>query len=228
MTLKRGSATFNTTNSVSVNELILSGGSLGGSANVTASTLTCNGGGLYDSGELTVTGATAITICQISGRTLRLGTTTTLAGGGIRADNDAAIVNPVGGILEIQADVSINAYVGQGFVSNAGTIRMAGPASTLTIGFFGVFAVNFTNTGTIGVRLGGVAAGQFDRIVVNGSATLDGILDVRTMNGFVPASGNGFNILTYVTRTGQFATIQGNGETYTPAYGASALTLTKP
>jgi hypothetical protein len=85
-----------------------------------------------------------------------------------------------------------------------------------------------TSTGTIGLRLGGTAAGQFDRILASATFTFDGTLDITLTGGFTPASLDSFVVVTYPARVGTFALINGNGETYTPTYGATALTLQKP
>ena len=49
------------------------------------------------------------------------------------------------------------------------------------------------------------------------------------MNGFSPAIGNSFQVMTFGSRTGQFATINGlaigNGKQFSPAYAATDLTL---
>ncbi len=231
LSMAGNSATFNTVAPVNLSALTVDGGVLGGTAPVTAGSFSWRGG-IIQVLNLTVTGNTTLPpfaggiARQFSGSTLTFGTSTSwLAGAGLALGPGSNLVNPAGGIWELEGDASITAGFGggDGFVSNAGTLRMVGPASTLNVGVAG-----FVNTGTVGLRLGGIAPGEFDRILVSGSATLSGTLDVRTMNGFVPASGDSFNLLTYGSRTGQFATILGNGETYTPTYGPSALTLTKP
>ena len=59
--------------------------------------------------------------------------------------------------------------------------------------------------------------------------TLDGMLNLALVNGFSPALGNSFPVLTFGSRTGQFATINGlaigNGKQFSPAYSATNLTL---
>jgi len=81
---------------------------------------------------------------------------------------------------------------------------------------------NLTLTGALNVGLGGTAAGQFDRIQVTGAATLGGTLNVSLVGGFLPAIGDTFEILTFASRTGDFATVTGlalpNGNTlqYSP------------
>lgn len=49
------------------------------------------------------------------------------------------------------------------------------------------------------------------------------------VNGFSPAIGNTFQVMTFASRTGQFATVNGlvigNGSQFSPAYSATNLTL---
>ena len=66
-------------------------------------------------------------------------------------------------------------------------------------------------------------------LTVSGGATLDGTLNLALVNGFSPAIGNSFQVMTFGSRTGQFATINGtalgNGKQFSPAYSAANLTL---
>ena len=71
------------------------------------------------------------------------------------------------------------------------------------------------------------------------SATLSGTLNLAVVNGFSPAIGNTFPVLTYGSRTGQFQGLVlsevegttlngltiGNGNQFTPTYNATNLTL---
>jgi hypothetical protein len=54
------------------------------------------------------------------------------------------------------------------------------------------------------IRIHGTDATDYDRLLVQGHATLAGRLDVRLTDGFVPALGDRFTILRYESRTGQF------------------------
>jgi uncharacterized repeat protein (TIGR01451 family) len=55
--------------------------------------------------------------------------------------------------------------------------------------------------GTLDIQIGGTTPGtQYDRLVVSGNVTLAGILNVSIINGFVPAAGNAFQILSFATR----------------------------
>ena len=54
-----------------------------------------------------------------------------------------------------------------------------------------------------GIQIGG--ANQYGRLAVTGSATLDGTLQVSLLNGYVPALGTNFQILTFADYTGGFS-----------------------
>ena len=83
--------------------------------------------------------------------------------------------------------------------------------------------------GTVAIDIGGTATSLFGRMTISGAATLDGMLNLALVNGFSPALGNSFQVMTFDSRTGQFATINGlalgNGKQFTPAYTATNLTL---
>ena len=91
-----------------------------------------------------------------------------------------------------------------------------------------------TATGRLLIELGGlvlgglVAGAQYDRLTVSGHATLDGVLAVSNIVGFVPPSGNSFAALAYGSRSGTFATVNGGGTNYTIDYGAQEMRLGLP
>jgi hypothetical protein len=67
---------------------------------------------------------------------------------------------------------------------------------------------NYTQSaGSLEIEIGGTGAGQADKLIVTGIATLGGALNVAVINGFVPQSGNSFDILDWTTRSGTFATL---------------------
>jgi len=87
---------------------------------------------------------------------------------------------------------------------NAGVIA-AGDGSVITING------NFSNssTGTLIVDIGGTSTSQYGVIDVTGSASLAGTLDVSLQNGFSPAAGEDFNVMTFASETGTFSSIIG-------------------
>ena len=79
------------------------------------------------------------------------------------------------------------------------------------------------------VVLGGTSAGLFSHLTVSqGSATLGGNLSISYANGFAPHLGEGFNILTCVGITTEFAqgtSITSGNVTFSIAYSSSGITL---
>jgi hypothetical protein len=83
--------------------------------------------------------------------------------------------------------------------------------------------------GVLNIKIGGLGAGtQFDQISVGGSAALGGTLNISHIGGFMPGTGNSFQVLNYGSHSGAFASINSPGQTYTPSYSAANLTLTVP
>jgi hypothetical protein len=120
------------------------------------------------------------------------------------------------GVGTVQADVSSVGEIGPGL--SAGALGIAG-AHTQRSG------------GRFTVELGGVEpGGQFDQLNVDGAASLAGALDVRLLDGFVPAVGQQFEVMTFASRTGTFVTVTGlelgGGVRLVPIYGATNLVLT--
>jgi hypothetical protein len=84
--------------------------------------------------------------------------------------------------------------------TNDGTVIIAAGAT------FQVFG-NYTQggTGTLDVQLGGnPASGQFGKLIVGGTATLAGTLQVDLVNGYGGNPGDAFTILTFGSRVGDF------------------------
>jgi hypothetical protein len=113
-------------------------------------------------------------------------------------------------------------------VTNAGQVIPggAGAAGILTING------NYTQTatGALDGDLGGVAAGsQYDQLVVSGTASLGGTMELSLINSFRPAFGNSFQVLTFGSSSGNFATYTGtslaSGLLLDPVFNASSLTL---
>ncbi|MPZ44222.1 MAG: hypothetical protein GEV05_12610 [Betaproteobacteria bacterium] len=57
------------------------------------------------------------------------------------------------------------------------------------------------------VLLGGTATTQYGRITISGIARLQGVLSVRNSDGFTPAIGDSFEILTFGSSDGAFSAI---------------------
>ena len=165
----------------------------------------------------------------------------------IDAENGAQVTLASGTIQVTRVDVSVES---QGKVT-AGTLQLL-PGSSLSGG--GTIAANVIsaattspgngNPGTLtidghftqygdgvfDVQIGGLTAGsQFDQLVVTGTATLAGTLNISLINGFTPQKGNSFPIVTYASPSGEFTAYSGlnygTGGTFQTVYGASNLSL---
>jgi hypothetical protein len=90
------------------------------------------------------------------------------------------------------------AYTTVGNFSNTGT---------LTIGLASVFTVNGDYTqgpnATLEIQLGGTPdTGLFGQLAVAGNVALDGTLTLTAVNGYIPSSGDAFQIMTFASRDG--------------------------
>ncbi len=65
---------------------------------------------------------------------------------------------------------------------------------------------------------------EFDQLVITGSATLDGMLNTTLVNGFTPSAGDTFEIMTFGSLYGSFASI--NGFAFTISYYPTDIVLT--
>ena len=70
---------------------------------------------------------------------------------------------------------------------------------------------NFANTGSVNIEIGGtggagVNPNGHDQLLISGTATIGGTLNVTLTNAFTPAPGNTFTILDAASSTGTFAT----------------------
>jgi T5SS/PEP-CTERM-associated repeat protein len=91
-----------------------------------------------------------------------------------------------------------------GHAINHGTIAPGNSVGTLTID--GDFTQ--ASSGAVQVELGSLAAGiAYDRLLVTGNATLDGILKVALIDSFVPQIGQTFDIFDWTTTAGSFSSV---------------------
>jgi hypothetical protein len=123
------------------------------------------------------------------------GRTLTVTGGG-RLDINNNIDTTAAGLVLVDAgNVGGNGRVNGRLTNNGGSVSPGTSVGTLTVE--GNFQQNAA--GTLNIELGGTAVGQYDQLRVIGGlngAVLDGTLDVSLVNGFVPAVGNTFDVIT--------------------------------
>ena len=90
-----------------------------------------------------------------------------------------------------------------GNVSNTGAAISPGVPTVGTLSINGDYAQGAA--GTLNIKLGGAGAGQFDVLSVDNLASLDGTLNVSSFMGFVPMSGESFQVMSYSSAAGDFA-----------------------
>lgn len=95
----------------------------------------------------------------------------------------------------------------------------------------GVIAFTRTFTqdagGTLNVNIS--SAVTFDVFAITQGATLDGTLDITLVGGYMPGLVDSFQIMTFGSLTGTFATVNGtsigNGNQFDVVYNANDVTL---
>lgn len=115
-----------------------------------------------------------------------------------------------------------------GTLSNAGLIY---PGSSINNGKLSIESaqpVNLQNNGAVTVKIGGHDAGtEFTQLEIRGTAELDGAINIAVSNGFEPAIGDTFRVMTYYSYTGQFSTINSIGDySFAAEYHPDHLLLT--
>ena len=117
------------------------------------------------------------------------------------------------GILTVATNgslVMMDSDTMSGSITNLGRITF-NPAGTNcgVTGTFSALAVGGNYTQGSGAALdmgvGGRSTDHFDQLNVTGRASLSGLLLVHLFNGFPPASGDSFQLLTYGSHSGTFS-----------------------
>ncbi len=135
------------------------------------------------------------------------------------------------GILASPNAIQIQA----GTLSGPGTINAdLVNAGEISPGAPGTLAINgnYTQaaTGILDIGLAGTIPGvEFDQVLISGTASLDGILNVNYLNNFAPSPGQNFQVMQFGSSSGAFAAIKGlnaaNGTTLIAQYNPLNLTL---
>ena len=111
-----------------------------------------------------------------------------------------------GTLLSIGSGTLAGSGTVQAAVVNGGVTSPGGSPGTLSLGP----GENYQQAagGILRIELGGYNPGtQCDQLVVGGSASLAGTLELPLINGFVPHPGDHFQILTCASQNGRFSQI---------------------
>src|SRR4029077_9315737 len=141
----------------------------------------------------------------------------------------------VDGVLTATGGVTIQAGKGFGKGKIASTVASTGSGtagdSATKAGKLSLSTYTQNSGGSLNVQIGGLTVGtQYSQLAVANGVSLKGTLNITVINGFVPAMGNTFIILTGNPVSGKFATVNGatipTGGHFTVAYNPTNVTLT--
>jgi hypothetical protein len=220
------SGTFALAGSLSTSNTVLAGGVLMGNNGTISGQLTWTNGVLGNgSGSMTVATNGVLVLAGVSGANYTMGEYLTNAGtiflksGNLLIDwatYYGNVINLPGGLVDLQADVSItNAGNSLGFV-NRGTLRKSGGNGTSAIN------PTFNNSGTLSVQTGAInlngsytltggtlnfginSLANFGKLNLTNVAGLTGTVTANLNNGYVPIGGNIFTVLTCGSANGIF------------------------
>jgi hypothetical protein len=248
--IPQGTLTLAAQGNLTVQTLAQTGGAITGPGTVTVDGLwTWTGGSMSGAGHTVNNGAATLGgspfAATLDTRTVDNAGTATLAGTAISFANLATWNNLAGATLVLGNGASLGTSFGNsGQLNNHGTILDTGPTSQSTISFAvinsgtvslqGVLNISgsYTQTadGTYVVNLGPGSPPTFGQLRVSGPAALDGTLTVNTLPGFFPIAGQSFQIMTFSSVTGDFATFTGldlgGGLRLDPNHTNTSYTLT--
>jgi hypothetical protein len=180
-------------------------------ASTVGQSLMVTGGDVANSGTVLVGPGDDL---SVDGNYTQTAGSTQLNGGQLSA---TGLVDLEGGVLggtgTVDANVLNNAEVDVGQPGSPGVLTIVGDYTQAAGGVL-VIEVGGPNVGT-----------DFDQLAVTGQAALDGTLTVNLTGGFVPSSGDRFQVLTFGSGTGAFATVDGDGPLFTPSYDPMDVTL---
>jgi len=162
------------------------------------------------------------TINKASAAHQNLGTLTIASGTLSFSGAGSAFTNETGGTITGSGTLNVGAIS----FFNDGDMKPGSPLGTMT--FTGAYKQSAP--GALNIEIGGTTAGtQYDRLAVSGSATLASALNVTLANGFTPALGDTFTVLTFASRTGTLPTLNGlligGGVQLDTLWGATSLRL---
>lgn len=144
-------------------------------------------------------------------------------------------ITTVDGVLTAAGGVTIRAgkLFGKGTI--ASTVVSSGSVtagdSLTKAGKLSLSTYTQNSSGSLNVQIGGLTAGtQYSQLAVGSGVSLNGTLNIKVVNGFVPAIGDQFIILTGNPVSGTFSKVNGTtigtGGHFSVAYNSTNVTLT--
>ncbi|HEC17206.1 MAG TPA: PEP-CTERM sorting domain-containing protein [Sedimenticola sp.] len=130
------------------------------------------------------------------------------------------------GVLDIQGGGIGGSGDILGSIISSGIVSPGSSPGTLEI----IGDYTQTASAVLGIEIGGYIADlEFDQLLVSGTAFLDGIFAVSLINDFLPAVGDFFEIMSFSSFDGEFASFTGmdigNGLFFEPIYDSTSFGL---
>ncbi len=244
------SGTYVLVGTINASNAVLGGGgaTLTGTNAYLGGTWTWTNGSLANLSTLTLQTNSVLTLAGVAGTDYGLygeltnAGTIRLASGNLEIIGAAAgysgeFINLPGALVDFQSDSSIHTYSGEQFI-NQGVVRKSAGKGVSQI------QPVFDNSGTLDVQTGvvGLGAGfdleggvlnfginsltNYGQVSFSGAAALAGTVSANLNNGFSPALGNSFQVVTYSSMSGAFDGFNlPGGITWQTNYGADGFTL---
>jgi hypothetical protein len=140
-----------------------------------------------------------------------------------QTDLAAETVLKADGGIEIDAGLLSGNGTVQASVTNNGTLLPGEDGAPGVVTINGNYTQ--TATGTLAIQIAATDVASFNQLVVNGTANLDGTLDVMLLNGYMPNSGDSFVVMTFGAASGSFAAVTGDGALFSVNYDPNDVTL---
>ncbi len=146
---------------------------------------------------------------SINSGTLVVGTASLQNAGTLKFNGgNLSVVAPLGleGVIQILGGSVRGIGTINGHVTNAALFAPGYSPGTITIN--GNYTQ--TSTGRLDMEIGGTSPGTgYDQLIVKGSATLGGTINLIRYNNYLPPVGSSFKLITYYSVAGSFTTIYG-------------------
>jgi len=231
----QGPLTISGLYTASYNSTTVVNGTINNTGTIQLSTAAGYNSFLTSSGAVTLTGGGTVLMSQATGNGQPIlnnvnngslnNVNNTIQGSGQLGNNGLIVVNSPAGV--ISANGPFQLQMGNAIFTNQGSLVANG---SLTPGTLPTLNYTQAASGSFEMALGGLTAGtQYSQLQNGGTATLAGALNIAFLNGFRPAAGSQFTVLTSGAITGQFATINspalGGGLSWHVSYNPLSVVL---
>jgi|GEM_PF-477428 len=240
-----GGAKLQTSNTVSGTLVMTNAAQVSGPLVVAGGGVLVMGGGSVSGWVRVEAGGTLESVGIQHGKTVFGGLTNAgtirQSGWGLQIGNGTTSVNEAGGRWEMTDDSPVYHYYGTEVLRNEGLLVKSGGTGTSgvsptltnlgtievqsgTLGFYGAFTLSAGS-----IRFGLSANDRFGRITIPGQANLGGGLGAMLLDGYVPAVGATFDVMTFGSREGDFTDYSGlsvgSGRMFNPVLSSTTVSL---